>query len=438
MLKKIILEILTSFSNFIGKKPLPATQKARIKLSAIISGITGKIGGSVFQNGKGSGLIRNNKYYKTQASKQTFTSRSMELTWSGCMAQSLNITGQVMPDGSYIPSTNTVNAQQNIRIVSKSWRQLLQSDREAWISLAKTLDGKKVFGNKTTRSGYDVYLQTNIALINVGFSPVARPECHWEAIAIVIGEEILFGNCWVCGGTATYCTFGRDDDGEDVGTVTERATFGSTAASLLFYASAPMSPGRTTQANTKIVAVIKKVDIYEDFLLRPLLNKFYGKNLSGSNITFNSSWVSAGGSVLPALPEITQMPVGDPTFVATELAQRFTWYASNNTYDFGTIPVGSVSKKTFLVFGFNQLVSSAYTIVTTGGGFGAPFAFVYGDPDNPLELDTNKTDQYGNVLPIPLLVKFTPTGESPVTATATFTVTSSGETITLTFTGQGS
>lgn len=434
MLQQIINSLLIFIGELDSKKP-GVVLKANIKLGAFVTEITGKIGGSVFQRGKGSPKVRNNNYRKNTQANNTFTSPSMELTWSGCLAQMLNTTGQLMPDGSYIPSPKTVNAQQNIRVVSKAWSQLLPEDHAAWASAAKL---KTVFGGKgqiNMRTGYSLYLSTNIALLNSGFSPVAKPECHWEQIAIVIGDEIIFGGCWVCGGVATYCILGTDDDGSPVDTLTERFSFGGTNAALLFYASSPQSPGRTTKANMKIVAVIKKVNDYESFILRPIMHKFFGKNINASNITMQTAWVNQGGSLQPSLPRVQMMRAVRPTILYTERSNTFNWLTADTTFEMGSTPAGTPLIKTFLIYGFNQLPNSAYTVNFIQDGIIPKFGFLYGDPSNPLSLDTLTTDEYGNILPIPLQTTFNSGTTGTFTCVVQFTITASGETMAFTLSG---
>lgn len=439
MFQIIRFVISAILSNFIGKNPLPTSLKAQVKMSAFFSAIKGKIGGTVFQGSQGSSIVRNNKFYNNKASKNTFTSRSMQITWSGCLAESLNITGQLMPDGSYIPADNTINAQQNIRSVSKAWQVLLPEDRAAWQGLTASYTGKKVFGSPKKITAYELYLKINIALINAGFSPVARPQCHWETIWLEgsTPETPIIVECWVCGSESIFCVGSDPEAGDPCERMNIFFNPPNTNGALILYSSTPMSSGRAKSGPLKILAVIKKASDYNSFIIGPLFNKFFGSNTLNTTNNINSVLINSSGAIVA----VKETPVYNNTSTNkikfTLRANTFTWLVTEDTIEFGDHATGSNTTKTILVYGIQLAPNTTYTIIKTESGFTPQFFFLYGNPSDPLDTDTLKTDQYGCILPIPLTVRFHPTSAGAKDAYITIANAASGETCRINLTGTG-
>lgn len=425
----------------IGKSGLPASSnlKAQIQLSALITGIKGAVSGSLFQGGKTGTILRTKSSRKPSTASLTFSSPSAEFVWSGCMAQSLDITGFVMPDGSYRPSVKTSNAQQNLKVVSKAWSKLLESDRATWASVSSNLQTKDRFGKTYTPSPFQSYMQINTMLINAGLSPVARTSCYWTTI--IEGQETY--HCWVCGDTIVYCLYidpTKNDtvNGRTFPGIQTHFIAGGTNGYLVVTASRPQSLGRNSaNAIKKVIAVMQRVDTYDSFILSLMLNKFFGANIFDSNIQITQSLVNTGGAFVRSSSSVVNMakPIPGKAISYTLKAATFIWVNTESTLNFGSSPTGTPVVKTVLFFANGLVPLTSYTLSFTQG-LENNFSFIYGDLDNPLDLGTLKTDQYGNILPIPLQITFNALSTGAKTASTTIAYGGS-ESLIINLTGSG-
>lgn len=415
-------------------------QKASIKLSALITKISGSIGGTTFSNSPtgttaklkitwGGGFPRYHPPKKTALSQVN--------VWHGRMSTTDNA-GYLQPDGSQNASNKSANSTNNIRIVSKAWGSLLASDRAAWQAQASTVKFKNKLGDSYTPNGFEYYMQNNLNRLAVGLSPSARPTCTLVKVIDDDAQETMV--CFVCDGEVRWCIYADDLTGSsDVG-ANERIQYtmnGNTSAYSIIFCSAPMSPGRSKPRNIKAIAIIKPVDGYENFILRPALNKWFGKNLSNQNYFIKVVSVSPGGAQTTVSENTVYLSpaVTGSKIMFTEKTTNFQWLGSTNLFDFGSVASGGGQAfLTFLIYGIELPTATAYTIGLAESGLGN-YSILYGDPFDPLDLGDLTTDKYGNIPPIPLQVTFSPQAIGVADATVTFTCGS--ETLAINVTGTG-
>ena len=434
-----VLQYIISF--FTSGKTVQANFKAGIKFSALVTALRGSIGGTTFSNSP-SGPVAKLKVVFGGGPSHTVkppkkTALSQVSVWHGRMS-SVSNQGYLQPDGSQNASPKSADSKNNIRKVSKAWGSLLASDRAAWQAQASTVQFKNKFGDPYTPNGFEYYMQNNLNRLAVGLGPSARPTCTIVKVIDDVAQEEL--TCLVCDSQVVWCMYSDDWSNPTDGGANERLQYtmnGNTSAYSIIFCSPPLSPGRQKPRNIKAIAVIKPVADYENFLLRPIMNKWFGKNLSDQNYFIKVVSVSPGGAQTVISENIKYLApaVAGSKIMFTEKTTNFSWMDSTNEINFGNVASGGGSLlKTFLVYGIELDALTLYTIEFAESGLGN-YSIAYGDPIDPLPLDTNLTDKYGNIPPIPLFITFTPGSIGVHTATVTFTIGS--ETLVINTTGTG-
>lgn len=112
---------------------------AKIKLSALISEMRGKLNGSVFSRNRGGAYIRTKV---TPLNPQT-------------LAQTL--------------------VRSSFTAVSQSWKALTQGQRDAWDSSVNNFIGTDIFGDQKTPSGFNLFMGLNKNLLDVGAATLTLP-----------------------------------------------------------------------------------------------------------------------------------------------------------------------------------------------------------------------------------------------------------------------
>lgn len=112
---------------------------AKIKLSAIVSQMSGKLNGSVFAKNRGGAYIR---------TKVT----------------------PVNPQ-----STAQMAVRAALTSLSQSWRGLTADQRAAWNAAVSNFTSTDIFGDIKTPSGINLYNKLNLNLDNIGVSPISTP-----------------------------------------------------------------------------------------------------------------------------------------------------------------------------------------------------------------------------------------------------------------------
>lgn len=112
---------------------------AKLKLSAIVSEMRGKLNGSVFSKNRGGAYIRTKV---TPVNPQTIA--------QGAVRAAL---------------TN----------LSQAWRGLTEAQRAAWNSAVSNFTGTDIFGDIKTPSGINLYNKLNLNLNAIGVAPINTP-----------------------------------------------------------------------------------------------------------------------------------------------------------------------------------------------------------------------------------------------------------------------
>ncbi len=112
---------------------------AKVKLSALVSEMRGKLNGSVFSRNRGGAYLRTKI---TPLNPQT-------------LAQTL------------VRSAFTA--------VSQSWKAITQAQRDAWDASVNNFIGTDVFGDQKTPSGFNLFMKLNKNLSDVGVATLVLP-----------------------------------------------------------------------------------------------------------------------------------------------------------------------------------------------------------------------------------------------------------------------
>jgi hypothetical protein len=124
-----------------------------IKFSGLVTGIKGKIGGTVFQTNRNGYSAKNN-------------------TGKGH--------GYVIGDG------GVARMKQNLRVatLASAWGTLTPEQRNAWINEATNWTFFNRFGDPYTPSGYELFLHVNLNLLQADRTPINEPATQQEIIPI--------------------------------------------------------------------------------------------------------------------------------------------------------------------------------------------------------------------------------------------------------------
>lgn len=112
---------------------------AKIKLSAIVSEMRGKLNGSVFSKNRGGAYLRT----------------------------------KVTPINPNTASQGAVRA--TLTTLSQGWRNLTQNQRDAWNSAVANFTGTDIFGDVKTPSGINLYTKLNLNLANAAQAFISLP-----------------------------------------------------------------------------------------------------------------------------------------------------------------------------------------------------------------------------------------------------------------------
>jgi len=145
----------------------PPEQKASVKFGALLVGLKGKVGGTVFQGSKTGYTIKNKpsgnfvKQIKWVFGK-TYTQANWDMSYTNLLETA---PGVISTDGSNSNSSGNFSAQNLIRQLSKAWGALESSDREAWNAAAPSFPFTNKWGEAYTGSGFQVFVSINSKLL---------------------------------------------------------------------------------------------------------------------------------------------------------------------------------------------------------------------------------------------------------------------------------
>lgn len=130
---------------------------AKVKFSALISEMRGKLNGSVFSRNRGGAYLRNKV---TPLNPQTIFQ---------------------------------VGVRAFFTTITQSWRGLSAANRTAWNSIVPNFVGTDIFGDSLTPSGSNLHQKLNLNLLNIGepvitTPPIPAPVIPFESMSIVISN----------------------------------------------------------------------------------------------------------------------------------------------------------------------------------------------------------------------------------------------------------
>lgn len=151
-IKSFFVSILLFIENLllVPKTNLPAVQKnmAKVKLSALVSEMRGKLNGSVFSRNRGGAYLR---------TKVT----------------------PLNPQTSYQVAVRALLTQ-----FAQAWRGLTQTQRDAWSHSVNNWSTTDVFGDVQNPTGNTLYTRLNINIVNAGGSAISTPPSPVGAAAL--------------------------------------------------------------------------------------------------------------------------------------------------------------------------------------------------------------------------------------------------------------
>ena len=418
---------------------MPHKRKGQVQFSALLTGIKGKLGGQVFQGGKTGSIIRTKPNSNpSNKSGLLLSDKNASFTFPACMADLLDVTGRLMPDGSYRAADKTVNTRNNIRVVSKAWAALTPADRQTWAELAQNLRTKNKFGDVYKASPYQVFMQANTMLLNAGYSAKQVVEC--TIVKYIDDEAQEEVTCIVCGvNKICFYELPTDNNPEDANSDRVSLTFpASTGGVNVITCSAPFSAGSSSPKNFKIIGIIETTTL-NNFSLRLMLNRFFGKNIEGMQFAIKETALLPSGNFSVINNRVLRVRNIKATLRLSycEKVAPFVFTREEMQFNFGSVAVGAHVDKTFLISGVQLKALYKYFVIPAIVGGGTGYLFKYGEILNPLDLNNLTTDKYGNLLPIPLTVRFKPTAPGTKEALVDVYADDDVEHIRFTFTGIG-
>lgn len=112
---------------------------ARVQFSALVADMKGRLGGSVFQGGKGGTILRNNSWR------------------GGAKTQRWQI------------------ARQKLVFFANQWTQLTVGNKNAWSAYGESIETPGVFGDPVTMTGQNAYIMVAANREICGLAPLAIP-----------------------------------------------------------------------------------------------------------------------------------------------------------------------------------------------------------------------------------------------------------------------
>lgn len=223
---------------------------ARVQYGVIVTELKGAIGGSVFQAGNGSKVLRNKGYRKGTSS----SSRRL--------------------------------ANSNVSNAAKLWGSITAANRAAWIPLIPTWTFVDKFGATYQGTAYQVFVAYNSLLLSTGQDRKEVPAASgtWDTLTLVSADWPL--------STGLYIDWGA-------------ATAGSQY--LQIFMTAPLTPGRgSNNARYKLISVVDTSlsnkygfsGSYQSFFGAPPLGSLIYYKLVGIPLLYPRSPQSILGSII--------------------------------------------------------------------------------------------------------------------------------------------
>ena len=446
-MKKTIRNIFAALIAFIDSailRPVPQDfwepkRKASVKFSALMTGIKGKVGGSVFQYGKTGFILRNKPSGNfVKAINWVFGRSYTQVAWSLDYATLLDLSpGQLANDGSNTNLSTPYTAQQLIRQLSKAWGSLEPSDREAWSAAAPSFPFLNKWGEQYTGSGFQLFVSINSKLMPYEVALQTLPPSasdgtlpDWPWSTIFLEPE----------SSATKFLQLEVPDGIADG------------AALIVSLSPAQSSGRTYRLRNCRAQIRIQGENPSTFELLPIYEMLFGSafiesvinvkaeviNLSNGHVLYSSDFQQLIRSVLgSALAQFSQQNNYSPP-PALSLAESIDWGPSPSPIDLGSLDVDDEGDTLGYLFRIIQLTPSEAITFTVSGAQSIYFSFYLDGNEivaaSPLTTNANSVGTFGNK---PLGFSFHPSILGALTATLTITAASLPAPIVITVNGIG-
>lgn len=412
-------------------------RKASVKFSAFMTGVKGKVGGSVFQGSKVGFTLKNKPSGNfTKAIQWVFGRSYTQATWSNNMASLLELDpGLVAPDGSNSNSGAFYSARSLTSQISKTWQALDSSDRNAWDAAAPSFPFTNKWGEQYTGSGFQVFMSINNKLAPLGVDLLTLPpspsdgdlpEHTWNTIYLAPeSSELNFLQLQIPDGIAS-------------------------GARVVVYAEPSSSAGKLkTVFGGKTLCVVGTEDPSTVELL-PLYLILFGTPIIGSaiNIKINVVNIANGHSIFTArFQQIITNIVSQPKFQwvyggiyapsdSLSLEPSLDWSTGSFTHDFGSVTVDHESDLLGWLIRGLQLTPNETITFTKAGAQQDQFFIDIATNEIPnsgfVTLTADSSGFFGNQ---PLLMQFAP-GSSGF-KTCTLTISSPSLTVPIVITLEG-
>ena len=364
---------------------------ASIKYGALGGELKGKVGGTIFQGGKSGSIVKS-------FLKKSFV-KVLALIYGGLgtgftFADAQNIAGTqapglIYPDGSRTAVSSYTNQRQLLATTASGWKNLTDEQRTAWNASAVNFPFKNRFGDQYTGSGFQVYMELNLNLAK-NLLPILNFPPAPEAPTL---PSILYPDPT----TGDVLSINLPD-GCPAG------------VRIMCFSSVGQSAGQTSKfKNPKLFAIIGEQDADTTINLRYLWQLYFGIVNENTKISvkFVPVSVSTGQAGLPLVyNQLIDAVASGAKLTKADAGKAFPATAAD-----------AHSDTTFTVSGY--MITPGLSVILSGAN-ATEFACSF---DNDFTVDpilNADADQWGNLFPTPLYVRFQPIGGAG-TRTATIT-----------------
>lgn len=429
-IRSIFATLLTVIDSII-LRPYPSdifqpSRKASVKFSALMTGIKGKIGGTVFQSSSTGFMIRNKPSGNFVKSISWVFGRSYtQSAWGEDYATLLDLApGQLASDGSNTNLSASFSAQQLIRKLSKAWGALDSSDRDAWAAAAASFPFTNKWGEQYTGTGFQVFISINSKLIPY--------EIAMQTLPPSASDGTLPDHTWN--------TIFLEPESSNAKYLQLEVPNGIAAGAAVIVSMYPaQSAGRLKIAFGGKGQIALKQTPPATYELLPLFELLFGPTYIESVVTVNVTVINLSNGhnlytstfqqkILPVLPagilQFTQENNFSPP-PSLSLALELDWITSVPAPDLGSHPIGYEGDTVGYLIRLLQLTANESITFSVGGATPSQFGFFLAGTEiitgTPLVVNANGYGTYGNQ---PLGFAFHPDSLGNKSATLTITAAS--------------
>jgi len=413
--------------------------KGIVKFSALMVGIKGKVGGTVFQGSKAGPSIKNKPNGNfVKAIKWIFGVPNTQVNWGNSYANLLSPGQQILSaDGSNTNTGFNRSAQALITRTSKAWGQLSQEVRSAWTASAPNFPFTNKWGDPYTGSGFQVFMSINNKIMALGAPMLTMPPSpddgvlatyNWNEISVALEASSL--NIF-----QIIMAFTKPKEGNTSVSLCKRIGGHAGSTKVVFGCS------RFTATNDN--STFELLPISEMMGLNIQKGGLYMIDVEIVNIENGHTLYSASyPTSIPILPsnQLFQWVYSGIYNPAPDLALEpaLDWSMDALVIECGNITVDHDSPLVGHILRLLQLTSNETITFTVGGTNPANFYFLLGSSvltsASPTNLNANVFGSFGNE---PLITNFTPDTSGPFSATLTISSVSLSAPIVININGTG-